>query len=123
MKKGKMFLAAPSPALNKPDVSGSLKFLVQILQKTDEIFLPSRLGFIGASCPVCCQYFDGTEKYIPSTKKLLPKNLRGFKQMPKVFDNKKQANDAIKEAKKSDVAFRETNKLYEIVPIEIFNCH
>ena len=43
--------------------------------------------------------------------------------MPKVFDNKKQANDAIKEAKKSDVAFSETDKLYEIVPIEIFNCH
>lgn len=116
MKKGKMLIAATSPALNKPDVSSSLKFLVQILQKNEEIFLPSRIGFIGASYPVCCQYFDGTEKNIP-------KGMKGLKQMPKVFDTKKDANKAIKEAKKSDVAFRETNKLYEIVPIEIFNCH
>ena len=79
MKKGKMFLAAPSPALNKLDVSGSLKFLVQILQKNDEIFLPSRLGFIGASCPVCCQYFDGTEKYISKHEKVITKKLARIK--------------------------------------------
>lgn len=84
-----MLIAAPSPVN-----SGSLKFLVQILQKNEEIFLPSRIGFIGASCPVYCQYFDGTEKNIP-------KGMKGLKQMPKVFDTKKAANKAIKEAKKN----------------------
>lgn len=105
------------PLLNKPNAT--IKYLVQILQ-TNNNLAPSHLGFIGdENCPVCIQYFDGTEKYIPYTKQLLPKDQRGFKQMPKVFNNKKHANNAIKQAQKSDIAFGICGKLYELVPIEI----
>lgn len=97
----------------KSNYNGNLKFLVQILQKNDNIFLPSRIGFIGASYPVCVQYFDGTEKNMPV-------GMEGFKQMPKVFNTKKDAIKAIKGAKKMDIHSKERNKLYELVPIEIF---
>ncbi len=108
MKKG---ISALNPQ-TKPnsEKKGHVKYLAQVLQDNGD-FLPSRVGFIGESCPLCVQYFDGTQK--------TPKAFNGLRQMPKVFNKKKDAQAAIKEAKKFDKAFGEKH-IYELVPIEIF---
>ena len=92
-----------------------IRYLVLVMQGKNQTYV----GFIGQNKSIITQSFDGTEKHFTGTKELLPKAQRGFKQLSKVFENKKEANKAIKEQERFDVAFKTKGMLYEIVPFEV----
>jgi hypothetical protein len=87
-----------------------MKYIVQELKKQKSL-LPIRMGFIGEKYGCfyrCGQYYNGRQKS--------PKDL---KQTPKIFDTKKECNEAIKDRKREDVAFKRKGAMYEIIPLDI----
>lgn len=81
----------------------NIKYLVHVLKEKENSLL-LHIGFVGADCPICTQYYDGTN---------------GLKQMPKVFNTKELANEAILKAQSDDIAFSQENRIYFIIPIEV----
>ena len=106
---------------NSKPILAEIKYMVMILAENPNHPSQPRLmiGFIGHQSPRCRLFRDGTEKKIDcgdGVIKKFPKFFQGAKMMPHLFNNKKEANLAIKKSK-SDFPSQEC--VYEIVPVEI----
>ena len=113
-----MELKIAGPPKRMDELPKNLRYLVlifEVVRVPDDGIEPIEtryIGFIGNSCPICTQFFDGTE----------PESVFGrIVQLPHLFVSKELAESEIGIRENYDKTFDTINRLYkyQIVPIDI----